>query len=262
MLERVVFPGGGWLLRGVLVIAVGATAVACSRQTPTSPGTVSASGQLLTSEGGGAKVDICHLTSGANNFILISVAPAAVDAHLAHGDGRVGDLVPGQPDMRFDATCTPVPTGPVTITFAGLTDNLAPFTTYDESGFTVSAASGSWENLTTYGNPAPSIIFTRLASEPTISAEAEISAGDSLFRFTSVDIYSSVTTIPYVLTGLLNSTPVFSVSGVQPNTFGNFVTVTNPNSGDLIDTLRITLSNPATPCCDNPVGFDNVALIR
>jgi len=197
-----------------------------------------------------------------NGFILISVAPAAVDAHLAHGDGRVGDPVPGQPDMKFDATCTPVPTEPVTITFAGLTANGSPFTTTDESGFTVSAVSGPWENLTTYGNPAPSIIFTRQASEPETVGAAEISAGGSLFRFTAVDLYSSITTIPYTFTGLVNSTPVFTVSGVEPNTFGNFVTVSNPNAGDLIDTLRITLSNPATPCCPNPVGFDNVALIH
>jgi len=79
---------------------------------------------------------------------------------------------------------------------------------------------------------------------------------------TSVDIYSSVTPIPYVFTGLLNGSPLFSVSAVQPNTVGNFVTVANPSSGVLIDTLLIELSNPATACCGNPVGFDNVAVIH
>lgn len=263
MLQRANSFRAGWAFHSVLAVALSATAWACAQQTPTSPGALSASGQSVGGEArGAAKVDICHATGAADAFIPISVAPAAVAAHLAHGDGPVGGLVPGQPDMKFDATCTPVPAEAVTITFAGLADNLVPFTTYDESGFTVSATSGSWTNLTTYGNPAPSIIFTRLASEPTITAAAEISAGGSLFRFTAVDLYSSITTIPYTITGLLNSTPVFSVSGVEPNTFGNFVTVSNPNAGDVIDTLRITLSNPATSCCDNPVGFDNVALIH
>ncbi len=77
-----------------------------------------------------------------------------------------------------------------------------------------------------------------------------------------MDTYSSTTPIPYVLTGLLNGSSLFSVSAVQPNTFGAFVTVVNPSSGVLIDTLLIELSNPATACCGNPVGFDNVAVIR
>lgn len=210
------------------------------------------------------KVDICHRTEGTNDFIPITVALPALDAHLAHGDARVGDPVPGQPDMAFGPDCTPVPRGPVVITFDGLSGspNLSPFSPYSESGFTVSPASGSWLILTTYGNPAPSIIFQRSAAEPTITAAAQVTSGGSAFRFTSVDLYSSITEIPYTFTGLMGSTPVFEVSGTVPNTFGNFVTVSNPHSTDLIDTLVITLSNPATPCCSNPVGFDNVAVVR
>jgi hypothetical protein len=32
----------------------------------------------------------------------------------------------------------------------------------------------------------------------------------------------------------------------------------NSSSTQTIDTLRITLSNPATDCCSNPVGLDNI----
>ena len=54
-----------------------------------------------------AKIGICHRTSGDNSFILLSVAPIAVTAHKAHGDGRIGDPVPSQPGMRFGADCHP-----------------------------------------------------------------------------------------------------------------------------------------------------------
>lgn len=54
-----------------------------------------------------AKIDVCHRTSGNNTFILLSVAPGAVTAHMAHGDGKIGDPVPSQPGMRFGADCRP-----------------------------------------------------------------------------------------------------------------------------------------------------------
>jgi hypothetical protein len=132
-----------------------------------------------------------------------------------------------------------------------------PFTTYAESGFDVSATSGNWEAFTNYGNPAPFIQFTRAADEPTITAQIEVTASGAPFSFVSVDLYSSISTIPYLITGFRNSSPVFSLTGTVPNTFGNFGTV-NSSSTQIIDTLRITLSNPATPCCSNPVGLDNI----
>jgi hypothetical protein len=149
--------------------------------------------------------------------------------------------------------------GPASAAIIGFGDLLipGPFTTYAESGFTVSATSGSWEASTSFGNPAPSIQFIRAASEPTITAQIEVTASGSPFSFASVDLYSSVTTIPYLVTGLRNSTPVFTIAGTVPNTFGGFATV-NSSSTQTIDTLWITLSNPATECCSNPVGLDNI----
>lgn len=210
------------------------------------------------------RIGICHRTEGANPLIPLAVAPSALDAHLAHGDGRIGHGVPGHPGTKFGRDCTPVPLVAVTITFSDLSGsvNLSPFTTHVDSGFSVSPASGSWVVLTTYGNPAPSVIFTRLASEPTITAGVQITAGGDPFVFTSVDLYSSITPIPYVISGFLDSALVFTRSDTVPNTFGNFVTVSNPYATATIDALTITLSNPATPCCPNPVGLDNIALAR
>ena len=204
--------------------------------------------------------DLCHRTSGTTAFVLITVPASVVDAHIAHGDARPGSPVPGQPDMILSRNCTPVSTSPITIAF-DLSNNGSAFKGYSQGGFTVSPTSGSWMVLRTYGNPLPSIIFNRSAAQPTITAAVTITASGSEFRFQSVDLYSSITTIPYVFTGRLKSNQVFSVSAEEGNTFGSFVTVANPNAADTIDTLVISLSNPETPCCPNPVGLDNIVVV-
>src|SRR4029450_694070 len=121
--------------------------------------------------------------------------------------------------------CSAGPASAAIIGFGGL-PTPGPFTTYAESGFTVSAVSGNWEASTSFGNPAPFVQFIRAASEPTITAQIEVTASGSPFIFASVDLYSSVTTIPYLVTGLRNSTPMFTLAGTVPNAFGGFTTLT------------------------------------
>jgi hypothetical protein len=52
----------------------------------------------------GPKVTLCHRT-GAGFFVLINVSINAEPAHLAHGDGKPGGAVPGQPGRVFTAGC-------------------------------------------------------------------------------------------------------------------------------------------------------------
>jgi hypothetical protein len=132
--------------------------------------------------------------------------------------------------------------------------------TYTESGFTTSAVESPWVVSDSYGNPAPFIQFVNEAGQNPLTATVQITNDDSKFTFNSVDLYSSVTPIPYVITGLVNSIPVFSFNGTVPNTFGNFETVVNSNSNYLIDNLTISLTNPASICCSNPMGLDNIAV--
>src|SRR5204862_2971656 len=155
---------------------------------------------------------------------------------------------------------TPAPK-PITITFSGLTANGVPVTSYSESGFMVSAMTGDWSALTTYGNPAPFVEF--FAKEgTTVAGEMRVTASGSTFSFKSVDVYSSTTPIPYTITGFRNSTKVFTLSDTVPNTFGNFKTVMSQNASDAIDVLSIMLTNPAALCCRNPMGLDNLALAQ
>jgi len=144
----------------------------------------------------------------------------------------------------------------VTCTFGGLQVDGETLSSYTESGITILTAAGGWQTRTIFGNPAPSILFFAPAGA-TASGQVKVTAGGAAFSFTSIDLYSSMASIPYVFTGMMGSTKVFSVSGTVPNTFGNFATVANPNAGDLIDTLVIDLANGVG---QNPMGLDNVRL--
>lgn len=256
---------------GVSLVAA-SVAVACGRN-PVSPGdasTSAASGSALAVPTGAQlaasqeKLGICHRT-GHGAFHLITIAAAAIDAHLNHGDGLVGSAVPDLPGWTFTSTCE-MAAARTTLSFVGLSGTGTPFSTYSESGFRIAPLTPIWTVSTTYGNPAPFILFRR-STDAAVSASIEVTAtGDSLFTFESVDVYSSVTPIPYVLTGYRNGVPVFSLVGTQPNTFGNFATVTNPDAVLPIDRLVITLTNPTTPlcptCANNPVGLDNIVVTR
>jgi hypothetical protein len=152
----------------------------------------------------------------------------------------------------------------IILSFADLTGvaNQSSVTTYTESGFTVTPTAQSWLALTSFGNPAPFIQFVRTATQPAQVGELVITRSGQVFDFESMDLYSSVTVIPHEVIGLRNGVQAFRFSATVPNTFGQFATVSNPFSRTPIDTLLIRLTNPATACCDNPVGIDNIVLGR
>jgi hypothetical protein len=153
-----------------------------------------------------------------------------------------------------------------TITFTGTGPANAGISTHAESGFTVQFRSGTWEVWTVYGNPAPFPIF-RAPGGTSGVGQVVVTAGGAPFAFRSVDLYSSVTPIPYVIIGTRAGTKTFELgdtlpaAGVVGNTFGAFRTVTGSTVG-LVDSLTVMLTNPAPACCDNPMGLDNIVLGR
>jgi hypothetical protein len=148
----------------------------------------------------------------------------------------------------------------VTVAFSSLTGSGTPVSTYTESGFSISTSAANWVALTTYGNPAPFIQFAASAGS-VVTGQIQVTADRQLpFSFKSVDLYSSVTPIPYVITGAIGSTVVFTLSGTVPNTFGNFRTVVNSHGTDVINTLTIDLSNATGLAGSNPMGLDNIVL--
>ena len=172
--------------------------------------------------------------------------------------GSTGDTVPipsflvGDPPPGSFTSC------PV-IGFDDAGPAAAPVTTYTRCGFTVTATTSNWTVWTGYGHPAPFIGFMSAEGETT-TAQIRVTAADGKFTFQSVDVYSSTTPIPYVIRGVANGETVFTLQETQPNTFGDFATVSNPNASAQIDALVIQLVNPAAPCCPNPTGLDNIVV--
>jgi hypothetical protein len=147
------------------------------------------------------------------------------------------------------------------IGFEGIGANNTQFTTYNEDGFTVTPGSTIWFNNRVYGAPAPSVQYWRYANDPELISGIFFTAGGADFTFSSVDLYSSVTPIPYFIRGYQDDQVVFAFSGTVPNTFGQFRTVFNPETARLFDKLYIQIVNPylAFPG-NNPVGMDNIVV--
>jgi hypothetical protein len=170
-------------------------------------------------------------------------------------------------DTPTEPTSTPPREVSGTITFANAGPANAAISSHSEAGFVVQFRSGSWQVWTTYGNPAPCPVFFSPAGAGAVG-EIHITAGGGLFAFRSVDLYSSVTPIPYAIVGSRSGVKevefgdTLPAAGIVGNTFGAFRTVTTPSAGRLVDTLTITLTNPALAGGSNPMGLDNIVLGR
>jgi hypothetical protein len=103
-----------------------------------------------------------------------------------------------------------------------------------------------------------------LFNSPSAVGELAVTFGGGLFTFAAVDVYSSVTPIPWEFTGYRKEAPVFTASGQQGNTFGRFVTTANPRASEFIDRLVIKLTQPVNTSCmtcnGNPMGLDNIVI--
>jgi hypothetical protein len=205
-------------------------------------------GASTTLTDGAGKYTLAGVTSDA--VVLTATATSYLDNASSVPSG--GNTVQNFVMVRVASA----PAGPTaTVTFSRLTG-----LPYSESGFSVVSTLATWFS-SGYGNPGPSLQFL-VANGAAVDGEVRITGGGAAFRFLSVDLYSSITQIPYVFTGISGSTTVFTVSGRQGNTFGNFVTVANPQSSVAIDTLLIRLTNtvPSICCGGNPMGIDNVVM--
>jgi len=57
-------------------------------------------------------IDLCHYDAVTATYFSITVrTPQAEAAHRIHGDGKVGDAVPGMGGFVFDENCQPVSVG-------------------------------------------------------------------------------------------------------------------------------------------------------
>jgi hypothetical protein len=143
------------------------------------------------------------------------------------------------------------------ITFGGLNGaNGSPFTTYSESGFTVSPTLGTWFQGQLFGNPIPSIFSSPQSGSPATDA-VTVTEGGSLFAFSALDLAANNGNVNFTFTGLRSAATVFSVTGIEPGLFGPFAFVTVPSgvSADLIDTLVVT-----TNILGTSANIDNIVV--
>lgn len=204
--------------------------------------------------------DLAILNVGAATTLSVSAPTGTYYVRIVALNAFGGSV----PSLEIIVNVGTVQGNRIVVTFDGLAgvENRSPVTTYTEDDFTVTTTAQDWVALTTFGNPAPFIQFLRLAGQSTLVGELTVRSGGDLFSFESVDMYSSVTPIPHEIIGLRAGAPVFTFSGTVPNTLGRFDTVVNVRSTVLIDTLVIRVTNPATFCCNNPVGIDNIVVAR
>jgi len=162
------------------------------------------------------------------------------------------------PDTGYEIVTEAGQSG-IPITFAGLTAYGTPVRDVHRVRFHHLTSSPDWV-ASGYGAPGPAIVFYSPAGT-TLSRQVQVTAAGSTFSFESVDLYSSITPIPYEITGLRDSIEVFWMTGTVPNTFGSFRAVVLQTGRRMIDALVIKLTN-GTPCCPNPMGLDNIVLRR
>jgi carboxypeptidase family protein/Big-like domain-containing protein len=239
-------PPVGYTLRGTVVDA------------QTGGGGVAAATVTVKDASGGTQSGMTD-TSGQYSIGGLAAGPAEVTA-TAPSYVRVARMITISGDMTLSITLQRGAACPL-IGFDDLSSHAAAFTSYSVCGFTVTGMTTNWTVSTNYGRPAPFIQFLAPGGTTAVG-EVLVTASGATFRFSSVDLYSSTTPIPYVITGIASPATVFTIQNTQPNTFGNFATIVNPDAARQVDALVIRLSNPAAPCCSNPMGLDNIVLAR
>jgi hypothetical protein len=158
------------------------------------------------------------------------------------------------------------PFGPSsTIAFESIAVGRAPYSGHSEKNFTIVPSDVSWYGSgpsLTHGNT----IQFDTESGNTATGKVTITGDGRPFAFSSMSIYSSITQIPWSITGKRNGVVVYQSSATQPNTYGAYVTVNNDHPTTLIDRLELTVTNPLTlatcpsPPCRNPVGLDTIVV--
>jgi len=145
-----------------------------------------------------------------------------------------------------------------TITFGGLAGpNGAVFTTYTESGFTVSPNGASqWCQGLLFGNPLPSLFTGPVCGSPTTTNALTVTEGGMAFMFSSLDIAANNGNTLFSIIGTLLGVPVFLFSGTVPGQFGPFGFTTVGSLSGLIDQLVITFSTAGSSS-----NLDNIVLV-
>lgn len=210
-------------------------------------------GKSVTTDGGGR-----YTLSGITGTSATLTVTAANYLTLTQTVPMDTVRSPTYVDLRMTQAA---PLGPgTTIAFSGVATGGASYGGHSEAGFTIAPSGASWFG-STYGTPGPAVHFTGTALS-NITGQIVVTGDGRPFGFSKVDLYSSVTPIPWRFVGKRGGAVIFDVSGTQPNTFGAFATISSGQSSALIDRLEIYVTNPlgSITCCSNPIGVDSIVV--
>ena len=148
-----------------------------------------------------------------------------------------------------------------TITFSGLPGpNQNAFTTYTESGFTVTATGGKPEQGTEFGNPLPSVIIDAPVFAP-VNGTVEVTRPSGRdFTFTSMDLASNNGgPSTFSAKGFLNGSLQYTFTGSVPSGSSSFffVTETDPHNTVPINALDIAVNHGTGTTSAN---LDNISV--
>jgi hypothetical protein len=100
------------------------------------------------------------------------------------------------------------------ITFSGLSGaNQDTFTSYTESGFTVSSTVGTWFEGHNFGDPVPSIFSGPLFGSPTVDAISITAVGGQNFTFSALELAANNGSVDFTFARTLRGAPVFNILG-------------------------------------------------
>lgn len=185
---------------------------------------------------------------GAGRSVARYVGQVGHLGHLRHV-GNLGHVAGGVVAAAMAASAAAQ--GLTTVSFDALP--AGSFSSYTEDGFAVAALTSNWKrDRSPRTNGAPDFW---LAIRNKGAAGISVTHGGDIFQFTSVGLYSSTTTIPYVIQGYLAGQLVFEHAAVQFRGQSAFVQVASPSAA-FIDQLTVSLTNTVAV---NDMGLDNLS---
>lgn len=141
--------------------------------------------------------------------------------------------------------------GLTTVSFDSL--RAGPFSSYIEDGFVVTALTSNWKRDRNQVLNGTTDYWLAVSNRGV--AELSVTHGGDLFQFTSVGLYSLVTTIPYEIRGYRAGQLVFERAAAEPRGQSSFVQVASSSSA-FVDQLTVRLTNTVA---FNDMGLDNLS---
>jgi hypothetical protein len=140
------------------------------------------------------------------------------------------------------------------VTFGGLGGtNGASYTTYAESGYTVTKTAGTGCVGQFFGNPTPDI-FGGPSCDGGTTGTFSLTGGT--FKFDAIDLAANNGTLTYTFVGKLGANTLWSQSGTLTGPTAVFATISGTNLGSVVDSVTLSFATAGSS-----FNLDNINVI-